>query len=682
MPPRIGTAVWDLESDGLLPELTRIHVLVIRDFERRKRYVFRRNEFEDTIDDGLDLLETAEVNVGINNIYFDEQAIDKVYEGFSFQGKTRDALVMARMCFADQKDKDFRLFEKGKLPGKLIGAHTLKAWGHRLGMHKGDYMDDMLALAKEQGIEDPEELRKFVWGTWNQAMEDYCVLDVDITTLMWDRILKMQWAEEATVLEHTIHDLMGQQERNGIYFNVPAAEKLAEELEDASHSLEQKAIEHYGKWWAPAKKRIVKALWDDDDGINKAKKYAPIYPQFGESLDRAVWAEITLPARSVKFKDVLRGDRTEGAPFCAVVCKEFNPGSRQQIVDRFATVYNWHPVDFTEKGNPQVSDDVLRRLGEDIPMAHELAEVFYYSKRLGQLKTGPGAWLKKVTPEGLIHAYVNCGGTISGRASHVSPNLGQVPAVMVDKSGILKGRAGDHGYECRELFYVPEPWVMTGVDLSGIQLRALGARLAKYDGGAYLDIILNGDPHTYNQGIWELPTRGQAKTAIYAFVFGAGDVKLGSIVAPLASEEEQKKLGAHMRDLMMRKLPAFKALMQEVAAFARKGFIPGLDGRKVWVRSKHSALNTWLQDDEAILSKKWVCLTEEYLLDKGLEHGWDADFVFLLWVHDELQQASRGFGAIIEECSIRAARDAGLHFGYGAPIAAEAKHGSNWAMCH
>jgi DNA polymerase I-like protein with 3'-5' exonuclease and polymerase domains len=666
----IQTAIFDLESNGLLDTMTRVHCLVIRDFERRKTLRFRRNDLEDTIDEGLDLLENAETVVGHNIIHFDIPALEKVYDGIRFNGKIRDTLPLARMVFADQKDKDFRLFERGKLPGKLIGSHTLDAWGWRLGLHKGSYQDD----CEEKGI-DP-------WANWNPDLEDYNVNDVDVTVLLWDKILKSNWSHEAIVLESTIHDLMGQQERNGIYFNVPAAEKLAEELEDASHSLEQKAIEHYGKWWAPAKKRIVKALWDDDDGINKAKKYAPVYPQFGESLDRAVWAEITLPARSVKFKDVLRGDRTEGAPFCAVVCKEFNPGSRQQIVDRFATVYNWHPVDFTEKGNPQVSDDVLRRLGEDIPMAHELAEVFYYSKRLGQLKTGPGAWLKKVTPEGLIHAYVNCGGTISGRASHVSPNLGQVPAVMVDKSGILKGRAGDHGYECRELFYVPEPFVMTGIDLSGIELRCLGEKLSKYDGGTYLDIILNGDPHTFNQGIWELPTRGHAKTAIYAFVYGAGDIKLGSIVAPLASEEEQKKIGAHMRQLMMTKLPAFKALMQEVQGYARKGYIPGLDGRRLYVRSKHSALNTWLQSDAALIAKKWVCLTEEYLLDAGLEQGWDADFVFLLWIHDEEQLASRGLLNIIEGCAKRAAADAGLHFGYKCPIAAEAKHGFNWATTH
>lgn len=941
--PRIKTALWDVETNGLLDTLTRIHCLVIRDFERRITYKFRRNDVMDNIDDGLDLLEQAELNVGFNNIYFDIPAIDKVYEGFQIQGKTRDAMVMSRMVFADQKEKDFRLFERGKIPGKLIGHHTLEAWGYRLGMHKGDYKQIMEARAKELGITDPEMLTNFVWGTWNQEMEDYCVLDVEVTTLFWDRILRAEWAETATVLEHTIHDLMGQQERNGIPFNVPEAEKLAEELEGQVHALERQAIEHYGKWWKPAKKRIVRPLWDDPDGLNKAKSYEKPRLEFGEDESRAVWGDVTVPKKRTKYADTLRGTYDPEAPFCKVSLTEFNPNSRQQIVDRFATVYNWHPVDFTDSGQPEVSDDVLRKLIDHIPMAYELAEVFYYNKRLGQLKTGKNAWLKKVSSDGKIRAYVNVGGTVSGRASHVSPNLAQVPKVKVKKGiGILLGREGDHGFECRDLFYVPEPWEMTGIDLSGIELRCFGEKLRKYDGGEYLRKVLESDIHTFNQEAAGLPTRDMAKTFIYACVpmdtlaltkdgwkgynglqvgepvltynaakhckewkpvlekvryadadvielkneqtfsvrctpnhrwfttkrstikskngghsrtwrhevctaedlttehniiinapmeddsivwgtmnchhepkyetnwvsqilamnqgernawmsgfcladghhqatgpnkknwkwtwsqndgaiadaaiiasylvwdgrviitdkrnplnnrkiiianettrpyvtcqrlqkipqpsqdvwcirteneswvmrqgstititgntlYGAGDVKIGSIVSPLASEEEQAKIGAGLKQRFIRNIPAYGLLTKEVRRYASRGFIPGLDGRRLYVRSKHSALNTWLQSDAALISKKWACLTEEYLLDQGLEHGWDADFVQLLYIHDELQLASRGYGSIVEQCSIRAARDAGLHFGYQAPIDADAKHGHTWAQTH
>lgn len=697
--PRIRTAVFDIETDGLLHQLKTIHILVIRDFERRITYVFRRNEHEDTIDTGLDLLEDAERAVGINNIYFDTPALDKVYEGIDYRGEEFDCMVMSRMCFANQKEKDFRLWEKGQLPGKLIGRHTLEAWGYRMGQHKGDYNEDKLKEAEALGITDPEELRIFVWGAWNQEMEDYCVNDVEVTTMLWSRIKATNWAQGAIDLEHSIHRLMGRQQDNGIYFNVPEAEKLAVELEGEAKKFEDNLISFYGNWWMPQKKRIVKMQWDDPDGVNKKKKYDPLGP--GETTRRAVWAEVTTPKRNVNYADVLRGSYSADAPYCKIKLCEFNPNSRVQIIDRFATIHNWHPVDFTEKGSPKVSDDILRKLiGGPITMAEPLAELFYYKKRLGQLKTGENAWLRKVEPDGKIHAYVNVGGTISGRASHVSPNLGQVPKVKfvkaLDKDGnvvlkdngkpkeiIGKGRVGDHGFECRHLFYVPEPWQMVGIDMAGIELRCFGEKLSKYDNGAYLELVLSGDPHSYNQRLAELPTRDNAKTFIYALLYGAGDVKLGSIVAPFEDEDTQRAIGARLRERFMSGLPAYANLVKEIKRYAKAGWIPGLDGRKLFVRSPHSALNTWLQSDAALMSKKWLCLTEERMIAKGLMQGWNGDFVQLLWIHDESQYAVKPeYTEILKETSISAARDTGLFFNYKCPIAVEPKVGMNWAECH
>ena len=700
--PHIETAIWDVETDGFLHELTRIHLLVIHDYERNITYTFRRNDIEDTIDDGLDMLEDAELTVGINNIYFDIPALERVYEGVKLRGKVRDAMVMARMCFADQKEKDFRLYEQGKLPGAEIGRHTLKAWGYRLGLHKGDYAEIKEARAIEQGFVTPEEIKAFVWGSWNQEMEDYCIQDVTVTTLLWRKILLARWADEATILEHEIHDLMGRQERNGIYFNVPAAEKLAEELEDTVHKLEQTARKHYGRWWAPTRKHIVAPLWDDKEGLNKAKKYPSARKEYGEDdPHRKVWGAVEIVKKTLNYKDPNRASRTEGALFCPVSCKEFNPHSRQQVVDRFETVYNWHPVDFTETGQPEVSDEVLRKLVNHIPMAFELAEIFYYNKRLGQIKTGKNAWLKKVTLDGKIHAHVNVGGTVSGRASHVSPNLAQVPRVkfipLKDADGeivlnakgkpkmvIGLGREGDHGYDCRVLFYTPEPWTQIGVDLSGIELRCFGERLAKYDGGEYLKLVLSGDPHTYNQMLAGLPTRDDAKRFIYALLYGAGDIKLGSIVKPQADEDEQAAIGDELRERFMKGLPAYRKLIAEVRGYAKQGYIPGLDGRRLFVRSRHSALNTWLQSDAALIAKEWVCQTEADLIDAGFKHGWDGDFVLLLWIHDEMQLAARTpeIAARVQEIAIAAAAKAGKHFSYKCPVDAETKHGNTWADCH
>ncbi len=694
--PRIRTAIFDVETNGLLPTLNRIHCLGIRDYDRRVTHRFRRNDVMDNIIEGVELLEDAEMVVGHNILHFDIQAIDKCYEDFTLRGKIMDTLPMCRMVFANQKDKDFRLFEKGKLPGKLIGSHTLGAWGHRLGLNKGDYKDVMEAKAKELGITDEEEIAKFVWGQWSMDMEDYMVLDVDVNVLLYERILRENWAPSSTQLEHAIHDLMGQQERNGIDFDVPAATALADHLQAEASRLSDEAVKHFGKWWKPAKKHQVKALWDDPEGKNKAKTYAAPRAEFGEDMSRAVWGEVTVPKKRMVFKDVLKGTRDPEAPYCAITLAEFNPNSRPQIIDRFTTVYGWNPVDFTETGNPEVSDSVLRTLIGHIPMAEELAEVFYYKKRLGMIRDGANAWLK-LAQDGKIHAYVNVGGTISGRASHVSPNLAQVPKVKsrkvkqtddTFKTVILKGREGFHGWECRSLFYVPQiikdlRWMMTGIDLSGIELRCLGEALRPFDNGAYAEIVLNGDIHTHNMVMAGLDNRDKAKTFIYALVYGGGDTKLGSIINPLASEEEQARIGAMLRDRFMAGIPAFAALMKQIKRWAKRGYMPGLDGRKLYIRSPHSALNTKLQSEAALIAKKWCLLTEDYLLDSGYKHGWDGDFAALLWVHDEQQYASREeLAPIVAQCAITAAADAGKFFGYLTPVAAEAKHGNNWAETH
>ena len=750
--PPIRVAIWDLETDGLLSQLTRIHLLVIRDFERHVTHVFRRNDHEDTIEIGLRLLAEAEENVGHNIIGFDMPAIEKVYGApFNVSGRILDTLVMTRMCWANQRDRDFRLQEKGLLPGKFIGQHTLKAWGHRLGLHKGDYAEAYEAKAKELGITDEEGIRKFVWGSWNPDMESYAVQDVEVTTLLYQKILDMKWSEEARILEHQIHQEMAWQEELGIPFNVAAAAALTAELQIEADKLEIACIAEFGKWYAPDKKYQVKMAWDDPEGVNAEKAYETPRDEFGEDYSRPIWGDVTVPkkARNVRtmysgmpehgaFPDEMKVGFNPDAPYCKVTLKEFNPGSRPQIIDRLVVMHNWHPIDFTEKGNPEVSDTVLRRL-DHIPVAISLAELFYYKKRIGQIATGPEAWLKKVGPDGNIHGYVNVGGTISGRASHIGPNLGQVPAVIVKeykiclgeqrpskiimptdasptgriiaptdalkgggfvledyfweklKKKVAMGRDGDHGWECRDLFgFHPNvderfrDWLMVGVDLVGIELRCFGAALAKYDKGAYLDIVLNGDIHTYNQGVMGLKTRANAKTGIYALIYGAGDIKLGSIVDPLADEETQRRLGKKLRESIMGNVPAFAAVVREIQGFAKQGYIPGLDGRKVWVRSPHSALNTKLQHEAAIIAKKWLVMTNERLDDMGLKRGWGGDWTQLLWIHDEIQDGARNreISEIVAKTALESARATGEFFNYGAPVAADSKISKVWSGTH
>ena len=293
-------------------------------------------------------------------------------------------------------------------------------------------------------------------------------------------------------------------------------------------------------------------------------------------------------------------------------------------------------------------------------------------KRIGQLAEGDQAWLKQVR-KGRIHGSVNPNGAVTGRATHSFPNIAQVPS-----SG------AEYGKECRELFIVPSGWVLMGSDASGLELRCLGHYMAKYDGGAYIREILEGDIHTANQKAAGLEQRSQAKTFIYAFLYGAGDVKIGSIVQPLASEAKQRKLGKALKEKFLANTPALLKLRNYVAKAAKKGWLKGLDGRKVYVRSAHAALNTLLQSAGALICKLWICEVERLALEAGLRHGWDGDFAFCAWVHDEIQVACRTreiaeqMGAI----SKAAMKEAERIFAFRCPLDAEFSIGSSWAETH
>lgn len=756
--PKLKTAIFDLESNGLLDTISKIHCLVIKDFETKEVYSFRSNESENTIEEGLKILENAELVVGHNIVSYDIPAIELIYNDFDLQTKIRDTLVLSRLVFSNQKQYDFRLYERKALPGYLIGSHSLDAWGYRLGYHKGDYKKEKEKEAKKLGITDKQEIHEYVWGSWNQEMEDYCVNDVEVTEKLYEQILEQHFPEEPIISEHQIHDLMAEVERNGFPFNLAEAEKLAEKLEEEMEVLKEETIAEFGRWYAPAKKVIVSPLWDDPKGINRSKDYAepPIqyetyeeeyiekdvpYKYCSETGDpiafrdkkkvrqietdeilwecdysHKIWASPMIPKRSTTPKDSSKPRTGKGRAYSKVTLKEFNPLSRHHIIDRLTIIYGWVPTEFTETGQPKVDDSVLRNLGETIPLAEKLAELFYLKKRLGQIRDGKEAWLKHVK-NGKIHSYTNTGGTVSGRCSHSHPNLGQVPAVKVlkhkdgkiwkgdkvkdipkenyivdmnkppnrkgERPAIITGRDGDHGYECRKLFNVPEPFIQIGCDLSGIEGRMLAEFSYQYDNGHLANIILNEDIHKYNMLAGDLPTRDHAKTVFYALIYGAGDKKLGLIVEPLEEEHIQQSLGRQIRRKLMRALPGLNALNNEVSREAGKNWIAGIDGRRIAVRSKYSALNTKLQSAAALIAKKWVLLTRDYMEDEGLDHGWDYDYALLAFIHDELQAGVHNkYHKLYQKLVMQAAADAGTYFDIEIPVDSECKVGSNWAECH
>ena len=255
---------------------------------------------------------------------------------------------------------------------------------------------------------------------------------------------------------------------------------------------------------------------------------------------------------------------------------------------------------------------------------------------------------------------------MTGRCTHAWPNIAQVPSAHTA-----------YGPECRALFTVRPGFRAVGADLSGIELRCLAHYMATWDNGKYVETILHGDVHTENQRAAGLPTRDAAKTFIYALLYGAGDERLGQVIGA------DKADGARLRQAFLAKTPALRQLKAAIALEARRGFLTGLDGRHLPVRSPHAALNTKLQSAGALISKRWLveCMLEAER--RGLRHGWDGEFVLLGYIHDELQWAARtelaeGFGQTVIDCAARA----GERFQFRCPIAAEFKVGANWHETH
>lgn len=615
------TEIFDLESDGLLEDVSKVHCLVIKNLDAQEfdRYAdlhcFRN--IKGTIEDGLKRLMAADCLVGHNIIKYDIPVFQKLYPWFVIdQARVIDTLVLARLVYTNIKDIDSGLLKKGKLPGKLFGSFSLEAFGYRLGLMKGEYAAEFKARmgdAYEKGME---------WRNCSEEMIDYCVQDVVVTEALFIKLAAKEYPMTAITLEHQVAWLMAKQERNGFEFNEAKAGVLYAKLAQRRGELERELKEFFGSWEVRLPDFIPKR-------DNKTKGYK---------------AGVPVP----KFKTV-----------------EFNPSSRDHIADRLTNLYGWKPEEFTDGGKPKVDETVLGKLS--CPPCKILTEYLLVAKRISQLAEGDQAWLKLVK-RGKIHGSVNPNGAVTGRATHAYPNVAQVPA---SKSA--------YGHECRELFGIPLGWfALVGADASGLELRCLAHFMAKYDGGSYSQVLLTGDIHTTNQEAAGLPSRDNAKTFIYAFLYGAGDAKIGSIVGGDAVA------GKKLKKKFLKSLPALGKLVEAVQAAAKRGYLVGLDGRKLHVRSSHAALNTLLQSAGALVCKKWLVILEEELQARGLKHGWDGDYCFCAWVHDEVQIACRTeeVAKIVAELAPVCVTKAGEFFGFRCPLAGEAKTGAHWGETH
>lgn len=442
---------FDIETDGLLDTVSTVHCMVIIN-DAGEVFKYRPNEIEE----GIKKLLSSESICGHNVIAFDIPVLSKLY-GVKFDhDKVVDTLVLSRLVYSNINDYDAPLVRRGVLPSNLFGRFSLKAFGYRLGNLKGTYAED----------------NETAWEAFNEDMLEYCIQDVEVTKDLYNKLVSKKFTEHASEIEHKAQWLCQKMEHNGFYFDTNKALDLKMKLE----------------------KEYLRI-------VDELTEYAPKIPD-----------KVFIPKRDNK-----RLGYQAGVPIQRY--KEFNPNSRQQLYYILNDHYEYkfldcmYDIEVDSKGKEtsrklKLNEETLKAISKDQKATDEIRRIaelysksFMLSKRLGQLAEGSNAWLKLVGKDHKIHGRINPNGAVSGRATHNSPNVAQVPAV-----------SAEYGKECRELFGVPEGWYQAGVDCSGLELRCLAHYLYPYDNGEYAHEILNGDIHTANQKNAGLETRNQAKT--------------------------------------------------------------------------------------------------------------------------------------------------------------------------
>lgn len=494
--------------------------------------------------------------------------------------------------------------------------HRLEAWGHRTGVFKGTYKGDFSRLDDELLVYAPQ--------------------DIVAGRALYDRVKQVREWGESCQLEHDVAWIINAQELNGFTLDVQRAEALAADLRGEIDELHRQLQEAFPP-------------------VERTETFIP------------------------KVNNSSRG-YVKDQPFTKRKMETFNPGSRQQIAERLMAL-GWVPKSKTPSGEVMVDETIL--LGLKYPEAKLLAKTFKVTKMLGQLSDGKAGWLRLVTANGRVHGRVNPNGACTGRMTHSKPNMAQV----------------DKDHRMRSLWVSMFGLVLVGCDAEGLEARMLAHYLFRWDKGAFGNAVVNGDKkagtdvHTLNLKALQplgLASRDGAKTILYALMYGAGDYKLGESLKDdaraaggnsMVPKVPSKELGLRVRQALAKSMLGSDKLTDATKARAKSpGYVRGIDGRHIKIRSEHSALNTLLQGGGAIVMKKALALfVEEF----GQPAPYGNRYAFCANVHDEVQmecapedadELGKGFADAI--------RRAGEHFKMNCALAGAYAVGPNWAETH
>jgi len=450
---------------------------------------------------------------------------------------------------------------------------------------------------------------------WSQEMEDYCIQDTLVTQKLYEHLTyelaSQEFSTQSQRLEHEVQAIITKQEKSGFKLNQVGALQLLSELKTKLDSIQVE----------------MQSIFPARVESNRISK-------LGKPL-----------------KDIVT---------------DFNPGSRKQIAERLIEK-GWKPTKYTEKGSVIVDETTLE--GLDFPEAKAIAEYLMLQKRIAQVES----WLEAVKEDGRVHGRVITNGAITGRMTHMSPNMAQIP----NSSAV-------YGPECRALWIVEKGNKLVGIDASGLELRMLAHYM---NDDEYTHEVTQGDVHWTNTialGLVPAGTkrdkgnheheekRNTSKTYLYAFMYGAGAAKIGTIVGGSAKD------GQKLIDTFLRNTPKLQRLRKAVAdAYAKRGRLQGLDGRKLLCRSEHSASNTLLQGAGSIVMKQALVILHKKLVRAKIWHEFKAT------VHDEWQiEVKEADAETTGKLGVESIEEAGIVLKMNCPLTGEYKVGDNWKETH
>ena len=496
-----------------------------------------------------------------------------------------------------------------RLANPQRGKHSLKAWGFNLGFNKGSM--------EEHGFDK-----------YSKEMLEYCINDVELNTKVFLTLLKeLNGFDPRSIgLEHAVAVILKEQEKHGFLFDEVKGTMLLAELNERKNDIEETV------------QKVFKPKLVTIKTVNpKFKKNGALSKQ---GLTDEEYLKILSKPKHVQL-----------LPFNRCKLQEFNLGSRKQIGE-YLKDFGWKPSKFTPTGQAIVDESTLNTV-KNIPEAELISKFLMLQKRIAQVNS----WFDYLKEDQRVHGYVIPNGAITGRMSHFKPNLAQCPASY-----------SPYGKECRSCWVVPNNYKLVGIDASGLELRMLSHYMNDEE---FKNEILNGDIHTANQKLAGLESRDQAKTFIYALIYGGSDKRLGEVVGG------NRRDGTKLRRSFLNNLPSFATLKDRVERATAKKYLKGLDGRKVFIRHEHAALNSLLQSAGAIVMKQALVNLNKSIKENNL----DAHFVAN--VHDEWQiEAHENCAEEVGKLGVAALKKVTKDFNLRCPLDGEYKIGNNWSETH